>query len=144
MVRNKLIEKATVFKTYREEEQRHQYAELLLEVIQEEMKANKEEYHEELRKVIKIAACKGVVEIVTMCLDIFPSLIWETDERQHRHILHDAIEFRHDKIFNLVRDKLLEDVLQENTWVMFQECKDIMTLAANIPSQSTLENLSSH
>uniref|UniRef100_A0A7N0TRI1 PGG domain-containing protein n=1 Tax=Kalanchoe fedtschenkoi TaxID=63787 RepID=A0A7N0TRI1_KALFE len=105
-----LEQTATIFAKLREEEERHQFAEQLLDIIHKQILINKSAYFQELRVVIKTAANKGILEIVKMCLDIFPSLIWEQD-----------------------------DELQLNTWVLFQSCDDIMLLAAKPPLEHTLE-----
>uniref|UniRef100_A0A7N0TSN8 PGG domain-containing protein n=1 Tax=Kalanchoe fedtschenkoi TaxID=63787 RepID=A0A7N0TSN8_KALFE len=138
-----LAQTAAIFIQLWEEAEMHHLVEQLLDIIREQIRNNKnlylEEYREELRVVIKTASKKGILETVDLCLDIFPSLIWVRDGK--RHILRDAIEFRHEKVFNFIRDKLLEDELQTNNWVIFQNCDDIMLLAAKLPSEDTLEHI---
>uniref|UniRef100_A0A7N0UDU9 PGG domain-containing protein n=1 Tax=Kalanchoe fedtschenkoi TaxID=63787 RepID=A0A7N0UDU9_KALFE len=124
-----------------EQEERCLSAEMLLKIMKREIRQVERYspgmYRDELSWVIKTAAQHGIFEIVNMCLKIFPSLVWDKDGS--RHILHDAIKYRHEKVFNLIRDRLLEDRLQVNSfWRGFE---DIMILAASPPLPQTLEHI---
>ncbi|GAB4852392.1 hypothetical protein Ancab_016584 [Ancistrocladus abbreviatus] len=52
--------------------------------------------------ILANAAKKGIVEILTTCVEFFPDLLWFTSNKET--ILQISIKFRQEKIFNLMRD----------------------------------------
>lgn len=53
-------------------------------------------------KILYEAGCSGIVEILKICYQYFPDLIWLPLSNNNEYLIHIAVKYRQENIFNLL------------------------------------------
>ncbi|XP_038710604.1 uncharacterized protein LOC120005181 isoform X2 [Tripterygium wilfordii] len=88
--------------------------------------------------ILAVATISGVVEIVSVCLQYFPDLLWFPIENQT--IMHFAVEHRQENIFNLLYARTA--INKQQAYSLWDTDKNILTMAAKLSPNPQLSTVS--
>ncbi|XP_038710607.1 uncharacterized protein LOC120005182 [Tripterygium wilfordii] len=87
---------------------------------------------------LAVATMSGVVEIVSVCLQYFPDLLWFPFENQT--LMHFAVEHRQEKIFNLLYARTA--INKQQAYSLWDTNNNILTMAAKLSPYPQLSSVS--
>ncbi|XP_031371768.1 uncharacterized protein LOC116187251 isoform X2 [Punica granatum] len=132
-----------VIKCIKDEKYKHKCTRRLVEIACQEMSRNMTppEILQSLaiQHVLPVAVRNGIIEIVTICLQYFPTSIWINTPRGT--IIQEAVTLRQEKVFNLMLDKNAINKMNSGT-VFGNTGQNLLHLAAKLSPYPELSSIS--